>query len=637
MLYLIVHVRGYGMEINVGSAVSDSASFQQTQYAVFESLDHPVCVLGIDGTFLYGNGAFGRFFNPAGKGIHLSWEHPFFPEYRKRIAIAYLSAIKGAQKQCFAIINSSDGKQLPVEIYLYPMRQNGAVVSILAMMKIVDERLLSFDRSTLSLISDDNFLYDSLYFEFSPMPIIRVDDKYSITRFSHSADGFFGYSSDNMNERDAAGLQTLFPYDSERIKKSVAAIVSGETAFQRVGETKIQTAAKERKLANLILYPIIQGNEISSVEIIIEDITALRDLRDQINTMRRVQLLSDITKGFLHSLNNTMNVIMSKTQLLLQITEKESVLDGIHLIDESVSDLVDQTRRVQEFIAARGDVIEERAEPLVNIIEDAIEFAKMQFKVEDKEKRRSINIERKYFTSVHIKTDTRLMREIVISIVLKVANFLTRKGTLQIELKSNHDICLTVHTKKDEAVDPQAPKGNFSFSGVGVRDLAEKLNIKIFEEESADSYTMKAILPPRMVQDKQAGETGPVEYKLRDLDIIVVEDEISLQKILYELFDRMGNRVFICENGLDALEEFRRKHYDLVVTDYGVAGLTGIELAAKVKEISENTPTVLLSGWMLEDMSSYKNVIDLFLPKPFKLQDLLKGISKLMAERGRQD
>ena len=72
----------------------------------------------------------------------------------------------------------------------------------------------------------------------------------------------------------------------------------------------------------------------------------------------------------------------------------------------------------------------------MNIIEDAIEFAKMQFKVEDKEKRRSINIERKYFTSVHIKTDTRLMREIVISIVLKVANFLTRKGTLQIELKS---------------------------------------------------------------------------------------------------------------------------------------------------------------------------------------------------------
>ena len=99
----------------------------------------------------------------------------------------------------------------------------------------------------------------------------------------------------------------------------------------------------------------------------------------------------------------------------------------------------------------------------------------------------------------------------------------------------------------------------------------------------------------------------------------------------------MGNRVFICENGLEALEEFRKKHYDLVITDYGIGGLTGIELSAKIKELNETTPTVLLSGWMLDDMKAYRNVIDLFLPKPFKLQDLLKSISKLLVEKGKND
>ncbi|HOO72850.1 MAG TPA: response regulator [Spirochaetota bacterium] len=626
------------MEINVESSAPDFKTPEQSRYIIFESLDHPVCILGIDGTFIYGNSAFSRFFRPSEKGVHLAWEHPFFPEYRKRISLAYLSAIKGTEKQCFAMINSSEGKQLPVEIYLYPMYENESVISILALMKIVDERLLSFDRSTLSIISEDNFHYDSLHFEFSPMPIIRVDDKFDILKCSHSAESFFGYGEDEVPDKCSLSLQSLFPYDAERIKKAISGIISGENTFQRIGETKISTGDNEKKLANLILYPVIQNNEISAVEIIIEDITALRDLKDQINTMHRIQLLSDITKGFLHSLNNTVNVIMSKTQLLLQITEKESVLEGIHLIEESVSDLVDQTRRIQDFIALKGDAIVEKVEPLVNIIEDAIEFAKMQFKVEDKEKRRSINIERKYFTSVHIKTDTRLLREIVISIILKVANFLLKKGTLHIELKSNHDICLTVHTSKDENAEQIQPvKSIYTFSGVNIREIAEKINIKIIEEESVGSYSLKAFFPPRMIQEKKARDNGSIEYKIRDLDIIVVEDEISLQKILYEVFDRMGNRVFICENGQEALEEFKSKHYDLVVTDYGVAGLTGIELAAKIKELNEKVPTVLLSGWMLEDMTSYKNVIDLFLPKPFRLQDLLKGISRLFTEKGRTD
>ena len=609
------------------------------RYAVFESLKYPVCILGIDGRFIYGNNHFQHFFGSAQKDVRLAWEHPFFPEYRRRIAQSYLSAIKGFDRECFAILSNSEGKQLPVEMYLFPMFTEGLVSSIFVLMKIVDNRLLSFDRSTLSIISEENFQYDNLHFEFSPMPIIRLDKDCAIIRCSHSCESYFGYQTDDIEQKKAATVQSLFPYEAEGVKKSVSRIMAGEISFQRFGETKITTKEEEIKVANLILYPIIQNNEISSVEMIIEDVTTIRDLRDQINTMRRVQLLSDITKGFLHSLNNTMNVIMSKTQLLLQITEKESVIDGIQLIEESVSELVDQTRRVQDFIAVKGESSQENVEPLVNVVEDAIEFAKMQFKVEDKEKRRSINIERKYFSSVHIQTDTRLLREIVISIILKVANFIPKRGTLQIELKSNHDLCLTVHASKDDTSEQQAaaPRTINVFSGVNIREVAEKISLKIIEEESVDLYSIKAIFPSRMVIEKKAAAVEDPDYKLRDLDIIIVEDEISLQKILFELFDRMGNRVFICENGLEALEEFRKKHYDLVITDYGIGGLTGIELSAKIKELNETTPTILLSGWMLDDMKAYRNVIDLFLPKPFKLQDLLKSISKLLVEKGKND
>ena len=80
-----------------------------------------------------------------------------------------------------------------------------------------------------------------------------------------------------------------------------------------------------------------------------------------------------------------------------------------------------------------------------------------------------------------------------------------------------------------------------------------------------------------------------------------------------------------------ALEDFKAKQYDLLISDYGLEGITGLELAAKVKELDEHVVTILLSGWMLKDLRAYKNVVDAFFEKPFKLDDLIKGIARTMA------
>jgi len=58
--------------------------------------------------------------------------------------------------------------------------------------------------------------------------------------------------------------------------------------------------------------------------------------------------------------------------------------------------------------------------------------------------------------------------------------------------------------------------------------------------------------------------------------------------------------------------------------------MTGIELLTRVKELDENAVTVLLSGWMIKDLKAYRNVVDLYLAKPFKLDVLIKEISKVL-------
>ncbi|HNW30267.1 MAG TPA: response regulator [Spirochaetota bacterium] len=614
---------------------TDERRSVSSEYAIFETLKHPVSIISNDGLIVYGNRAFHEFFHSGSGEIRLDWEHPFFPEYRKRIAQSYLAALHGTEKRCFAIVNSPSGNHLPVEIYLFPMFSGDSIASILALMIIVDDRLLSFDRSTLSIISEENFRYDNLHFEFSPMPILRVNDEMQIIKCSHSLEGFTGYSAEEMLNEKTVTFDTLFGADSDKVKKAVTGLVSGESTFRRIGEARITARDDEKKITNLTLYPIVEDKEITAVEIIMEDITKVKELKDQINAANRIQLFTDITKGFLHSLNNTINVILNKTQLIMQITEKESVAEGIQVMEESALEIAGQVKRIQNFIGSAQESGDDQTEPLVDIIEDAIEFSKMQFKVYNIDNMKTIRVDKKYFSNVLVNTNTRLLREIITSIILKVSNTIHKAGTIVITLRQNHDLHLSVEVAKDTGPSPQAAPPAFVniFSGIDIRQVAEIIKMKIIEEESPESYAIKAIIPSRILIDREKGEAGESEYRLRDLDIIVVEDEVPLQKILFELFDKMGNRVFICDDGRKAIEEFKRKPYDLIITDYGIPGITGIELSARIKEIREDAITVLLSGWMLDNVKAYKNVVDLFLPKPFKLDELLKKIARILGEK----
>ncbi len=602
-------------------------------YAVFESMNQPVTIIGRDGSILYGNGAYRDLVPVDGDDARLDWQHPFFPEYRARIARAYLSAMDGENARCFAVLDSKARGQIPVEICLFPLYADGTVASIAAIMIVIDDRLVSFDPSTLSAISEDNFRYDNLYFEFSPMPIARIDGEMRISRCSRSMEGFIGYSCREILEEKGATLELLFGPESDRIKKTVALLLAGESPFQRMGEMNTADREGNRKVVNLTLYPILEEGKIIAVEMIMEDITRIRELQGRVNAANRISLFTDITKGFLHSLNNTINVILSKTQLLMQITEKESVMEGIQVMEESAMEIAGQVKRIQNFIVSAHESGEDTVEPVVDVIEDAIEFSKMQFKVYNIDNTKRIEVDKKYYSGVMVNTKTRLLREIITSIILKVSDSIQKAGEIHITLKQNADLCLAVEARKDTGTPAAPPAFVNIFTGADIRQVADIIGLKIIEEESPESYAIKVLFPPPMIIDREKRESEAVDYRVRDLDIMVVEDEIPLQKILFELFDKMGNRVFICDDGKKAIEEFKRVPYDIVITDYGIPGITGIELAARIKEIKEDTITILLSGWILDSVRPYRNVVDLFLPKPFKLDVLLKKIARAMSEK----
>ena len=110
---------------------SGKESALTSHYEIFESMKTPVCIIGVDGILNYGNKSFLQLYGSDEGGLRLDLQHPLYPEYRKRLAQAYLSTLQGNERQCFAVIESAKGKQIPAEIYLYPMLDGQEVTAIL--------------------------------------------------------------------------------------------------------------------------------------------------------------------------------------------------------------------------------------------------------------------------------------------------------------------------------------------------------------------------------------------------------------------------------------------------------------------------------------------------------------------------
>ncbi len=605
------------------------------KYFLLDCLNMPACVLNLDGNLIYSNKSFSDFFPEGKMDFRLDFEHPFFSEYRKKVAQCYLSAKNGHSKQCFAMINSSEGSHLPVEVFFFPIFDGNAQTGIASVINVVDPKSASIEKSGSRLIFESKLDYDDIYYEFSPMNIIRLNEKYEIIKQSRTIESSLGYTSEELTKNAEQACRIIFPLETEKILKAAAEIFMGNMPFQRLGEIRVSTKNSEIMFVNVVMFPVRTAGDVKAVDIIMEDITKLKNIEDKINSMQRLQLMGDITMGFLHSLNNTLNVILSKSQLLMQISEKEAVSDGIRLIEESSMSIFNQIRRIQNFIGDNISVSAEKTEPFVSIIEDAIEFAKLKLKVEDRESKRTINIERKYYIDFNITADTKSFREIIISMILKVSAVISKKGTINISTKENADVYLIVSAEKD--IIPESTvvfeEALNVFSGLNIRQVADKLGIKILEEESPTSYSMKAIIPKRFASKKSLNDSKSPEFKIRGFNIMIVEDEKYLRDILFELFDKMGNRVSVFENGKDALKAYMENPFDLVITDYDIEGITGIELAAKIKDLDDNTSTILLSGWMLNNLETYHNIIDIFIPKPFKLDELILQISKIMSDK----
>jgi two-component system, OmpR family, response regulator CpxR len=108
------------------------------------------------------------------------------------------------------------------------------------------------------------------------------------------------------------------------------------------------------------------------------------------------------------------------------------------------------------------------------------------------------------------------------------------------------------------------------------------------------------------------------------------EQALSIRKVMLET---RGYRVIACKDGEQGLEAFRRGGVDLVLTDLIMpGGVDGSRLIQEIKNISPQTPAVLISGRV--KIYERETQADVFLPKGmYEPAELLERIRVLLIRK----
>ncbi|MDD2942335.1 MAG: sigma-54 dependent transcriptional regulator [bacterium] len=113
-------------------------------------------------------------------------------------------------------------------------------------------------------------------------------------------------------------------------------------------------------------------------------------------------------------------------------------------------------------------------------------------------------------------------------------------------------------------------------------------------------------------------------------DILLVEDDPTLRTTLTTALTRTGYSVDCEESAESALELLNKRFYGLLICDYKLPGLNGIELLQKVRELAPATKSIVMTAFAAPEAIIYAlrgGAVD-FICKPFSTEEMLESISR---------
>ena len=385
----------------------------------------------------------------------------------------------------------------------------------------------------------------------------------------------------------------------------------------------------------------------------------LRDAQEQMIRQERLSALGSMTAGIAHDFNNVLSLILGYSEMLMRSLHQPQGKKGadtlLTTIINAAQDAAKMFSRLRDFYRPVGKGQLKQEIDLNSLVEQTVALTKPRWHGQAMGQGATIHLAMDLAADLPFLTaDAAELREMLTNLIFNAVDAMPEGGTLRLHTRletartgaaPSEEPCLVLEvgdtgTGMDEetrrrCLEPFYTTKGSQGTGLGLAMVSStvKSHGGSIDLRSAPGVgtTFAFILPIRPLVMEAPHEFHELKMQT-PLRILTVDDQPVLCEILVEYLTDEWHEVETASDGYEALEKFRRRPFDLIITDKAMPGMGGEQLAAQAKAISARTRVILLTGYgALSDLAPESSSVDMVLDKPTTCNALREAVSKVMA------
>ena len=408
------------------------------------------------------------------------------------------------------------------------------------------------------------------------------------------------------------------------------------------------------RIRNLIgmrlLHKALQNQNQLLEEKVAERTRELEQMQRQVVAQERLRAFGEMAGGVVHDFNNALMSVIGYSELLLQdadmIADTDTVRKFLGVINTAGRDASHVVSRLRDFYRPREATDVFSPIQFNDLVEQIVALTQPKWKDQALASGRSISVEVDLMKLPPVNANAAELREVATNLIFNAVDAMPTGGRLTLRTRHIGDEVvfevIDSGTGMTEDVRARCLEPFFSTKGENGTGLGLSMVFGVIKRHEGqveiDSAVGKGttfrIRLPAQVQAFTVAACKDLKVQ-RALHVLIVDDEHVPRDVIKQYLLSDGHTVVSAASGVEALERMKADRFDLLLTDHAMPGMSGLQLAALVKQISANQPVILVTGFSdhaltVEDGQPH---VDFIVRKPVPHADLRHALSTVFALR----